>query len=92
MRRDGTFASLRLHPIETTDRIAFDAQHCVRPRLSGRHFLSFPTEQLAVERFGAHRIGRRQIHLAEGPRLVALSLAHARLFPTASPISQRVVP
>ena len=75
MRLDVRFAPLRLHLVEAADLIAFEAQHRVRPLLSGRHVLSLPAEQLAVERFGARRIGRRQINPAEGPRLVALSLA-----------------
>lgn len=91
MRRDAPFASLRLHLVEAAYLIAFKAQHRVRPRLTGRHVFSLPAGQLAIERFGARRIGRRQIHLAEGARLVALSLAHAAPSPLLS-TGQEAVP
>ncbi len=84
VRRDTLLAPPGFELVEAADLVATQAQHRVRPRLPGRHVLRLPAEQLAVKGLGAYRIRRRQVHPAEGPRLVMLPLAHPFLLPAAS--------
>jgi hypothetical protein len=72
--------------------IALNVAHRVNATTRDLVVLELPAEQLAVEDLGTVGVACRQIHPAEGARLVTLPLAHPLFLPTASSDRLKAVP